>query len=632
MAASVVITDLGDKVRISGMGTPSKITFPKDSTVYTRQNTGISGSEEYFRLYSHGRQTLDLKASDILTPTVADADALEGVLEAYFFSVTSYDHTSLLAAITAGTLPNGEHIFVTGPNMADRGIWLFCTSTNTVSEDGEGVYQDAVWVDGTQGDSSDIEVLTGFDPTAFTGQWATPPLPLPLLVFVGLYTIVGSLWVVGVTIIEDQHGWTGTVGDYENGNLSATTITGTIPTVGDTIGNADMYATVTSIYDYNGIVLTYIDPSAANLGYRMFQITDYTAITADPPTISPGYTELHRKTMRINYDTLDGGVFVVGSTVVDAGTGANGKVLQDDGAIIYIQPLDNVAWAVNNLLYDGGDVSARMRVINDSLNLGYIETSCPISFDVTNGWIFNRKQGTVDITTTFEQYGAATYSILSFPWGNYIIEQFVCKGKYLVHNTLATLIANWDIGIDSIVQAEIFPEVTFKNLTIANGQSWVGYDVAGNIDGMLVDGYNENYHEQPITGRTHDIYGNDLWITEITNTDLNDNIGDGIMIASDFVFRFKKARVTISYFLGGFSTYLPATSLVIVDGTGLVTLGTAPAALLTSAFGSTLEIELDFNQLGIGEFSGLWLTTATNLNYTGGDPFNSMVITVVALT
>jgi len=173
MASSIVFTANGTDTLIEWNDGQAQ-TLSAHRALYTYTRTG-----DTFKIITTGNANVigEFVNADLTTP-YADADALEVALQSFFSGavsggvVVTMTIAELQTATAAGTLGDYVGGLVKVSDLADRGAFLLVTSATTVSEDGEGIFLNAVWANGTEGDDSDVETLTTIAPATYLGQWA----------------------------------------------------------------------------------------------------------------------------------------------------------------------------------------------------------------------------------------------------------------------------------------------------------------------------------------------------------------------------------------------------------------------------------------------------------------------------
>lgn len=510
---------------------------------------------------------------DVAVPATADIDALEVVLRGFFnlgiARMTLAELQALVAAESLGPLV-GQHVLVT--DLFDEGGIFLVTSPTTISVDGEGLFLNCDFEN--VGDYSDVEPLTGIAVVGLTRQWQ-PALEAFTIVYSNLLPPGGN-FAVGDTVTDGLL-WQGVVVSDTGAQMEVYSIAGDQP---DDTATLDNGAGVTADIDLVGArsILGTISiwHDAATHIYQHYQCVDDTALDG---TINPAaYTVLPR--------------------------GAE--------------------------------------------DFGYVQNACPIEYDFANQWLQRRHCQTIDIFASFTIFGPLGYDIIgSFPWGDPThVSIRSLDGFWNTYNSIATLVSAITLGPQGLMEGifregctvsgivvgsngRMIPDVgagaTLSDITVMQSVTWQHVIAPQSlIENMVVTV--DSFSVDPIIVANNDMQGWRVQYTSITDAQLVGGIGAGIVIAPDTATRFNRCTIFL-YLEAPFAAYAGPDLLVTVGG---VTVAMPLAGFMTNIGSNKIEVQCDFNVLGVPESTNMVLTTVGGLDYIGSPftTFNFLNVTV----
>jgi hypothetical protein len=574
---NITLTNGGTYTLLTATGLPNGITevsLPHDS--YQPERKTIGNTETiWFRPLNGAEEVGYIRYDDVVSPATGDIDELWEVLVGFFSLVggglARMTRAELLALISAQSLGQyvGTHILVT--DLFDEGGIFLGTSATTISIDGQGLFLDCDF--SNVGDYSDVEPLTGVAVTGTTQQWR-PSFEAFTITYSNL---VGGSFAVGETV-DDGLLWQGVIISDNGTEMSVYSIDSNFP---DDTGILDNGTGVTADIDtvgtrtVLGTVSIWYDTTSHT--YQHWQCTDDTA--------------------------LDGTINPTAYTVLPRGGG----------------------------------------------NYGYIRNACMIEYDLMNDWLQRRHCETVTIFASFTLFGALGYNLVgAFPWGDPThVSIRSIDGFWNTYNSLATSVSAITIDPQGLMEGifrenctvsgivvgsygQMIPDMgagsTLSEVTVMQSVTWQHVIAPAAVINNMVVTVDSIDILNPISVANNDMQGFRVQETNITHTQLLNDIGAGIVIAPDTAQRFNRCSVFL-WFECPFAAYLGPGLLVTVGG---VTVGTPDAALMTTNPGNKIEVALDFNVLGVPENTSMILTTVGGVNLTDQPlaDFNFLDVTV----
>jgi hypothetical protein len=600
MARNIVLTDLGSAVQWSETvnGIVTTVQLPKTAYQVQRETNTFS------LIPLNGmRQMGEFVNADLATP-YADADALEAALLS-FFGLNSYTAAELSTAISSGILPTGKWIFVSTiwnsvAYSAERGIWLFCSSTSTVSKAGFGNFQNCNWQDVTA-DYTDIEAVSGvaFGGTNL-GQWSIANEE---------FTINYSGIVNGPFSADEPVsnglGWEGHIVSVTPARITVYTTLGTQPSPSDTITMYSTTATVTVVgaRALQSQVVCWLDQTTHT--YQHYQCFDDTQLNGTAPDQNDlAYVVLPRKGFLLTY-TDETGAFQVGDSL-DDGTMNGWKVSAIVGADqLFVYPNSGKDFPEPNCTLDGGTATATLvSVGSNALNFGYLSVEGNIEFDVENLWLSMRYDGSNRVYSPYAT-NPSYNPITSFQWGkNGISNNEICnllvndnsQAAEFSGNTFETLsetvlvcasnsqFVNNRIETGTTVDLTISESVIISNMTVRRGLTYTGKTANTSLSNFIVT--QDDTTTTSIILPQFDFLGNRTQFTTISSDQClnvgSGNLSDGIVVAEANGAFHRNLVVGIKY------------NFVASDYTG-------PAIAIYSGFGGVLLNSLPITNLCVGE-------------------------------
>jgi hypothetical protein len=570
---NITFTNDGTETLVEATGLPngiSEMVLPPDD--YQPERKSVGNLDAIWLRPLNGAEDFGyILHSNVTSPVTADTDELWEVLRGFFSGgiarMTLAELQALVAAESLGPLA-GQHVLIT--DLFDEGGIFLVTSATTISVDGQGLFLDCDF--NNVGDYSDVEPLTGIAVVGLTRQWR-PAIEAFTIVYSNL---AGGSFAAGDTVTDGLL-WQGVVVSDTGAQMEVYSIAGDQP---DDTATLDNGAGVTADIDLVGArsILGTISiwHDAATHIYQHYQCVDDTLLDG---TINP---------------------------------------------------------------------AAYMVLPRGAEDFGYVQNACPIEYDFKNEWLQRRHCQTIDIFASHALYGALGYDLIgSFPWGDPThVSIRSLDGFWNTYNSIPTSVGaiimhplgrfqcilregctayGMEIGSNASVISEVGAGATLSLIEVKQDVSWQ-HDVAPQavVSRMVVT--QGTFSATPITVANNDMQGWRVQETSITDAQLVGGIGAGIVIAPDTATRFNRCTVFL-YLEAPFAAYAGPDLLVTVGG---ITVAMPLAGFMTNLGSNKIEVQCDFNVLGVPESTNMVLTTVGGADYVGSPftTFNFLNVTV----